>query len=204
MLNILIELIPFRVRSLGKLLDTRPHKMSQESNQIQTKSEYKCDCPSLSGEDMSLEEAYEHLKDLKDFADEMASRKAFHREMAGYCARKQLEAFAEEMAAQKAKEKAAQNVNHDIEFLLSKLCVMPERDAKLSNEVLQVQKTYEFREAIAQAARYAANDDASRQVAKDEVDRFIQYVHHTPTVNYGFQPVLKAPEIQRDWERKPW
>ncbi len=160
---------------------------------------------------MSLEEAYEHLKDLRDFAKEMAARKAFHRQIAGYCARKQLEAFAEEMAEEKAKkmaaQKVAQNANGKIEFLLCKLCVMPDptvAHAKPTSEVLQVQKTYEFREEVTKATCLVANDEDSKQVASYEVDRFVDYVHHTPTVNYTFQPVLKAPEIQRDWEYNPW
>jgi hypothetical protein len=148
--------------------------MSQESNQYQTKSE----CPDLSDKVMGKKEALKHLI-----------------------------AF--------AKDLAAQNVNRDIVFALCQLCVLPEPtvvsvvsvvsgvSANPTNEVLQVQKTYEFREEVAKASCLVANDEATRQVASYEVDRFDDYVHHTPTVNHGFQPVLKT-EIPRDWECKSW
>ena len=95
----------------------------------------------------------------------------------------------------KSEAQAAQNANGKIEFLLCKLCVIPEGSAKptvvLSNEVLEVQKTYEFREAIAKAACLVANDEESRQVASYEDDRFIHYVHYTPTVKYGTIKIYK-------------
>ena len=130
-------------------------------------------CASLFEE---LKDEQKALQDFKAFCKEMATLKAF-------------KSLAEEMAAKKSR------VALDDDFLCRR-CVMPEPIVEPSKETIEVLKTYEFREAVADASLMVANDEDSKQVASYEVDRFIDYVHRTPIVKYGFQPVLTAPEIR--------
>ena len=131
--------------------EANPENQTKPENQA--KPEYKCNCPSLSGEAMSEEEIHKHLKAFKAAHTAYIARKAF----------KALEAFAEEMAAEKAKQKAAQNLDDNddgqIIFALCQRCVLPEPTVVPSNEVLEDLEVEPVNEANpAENAKHAAEN----------------------------------------------